>query len=235
MFNQYDCMSYTELINESEEYTSIVSYFMSRIKNRLITVMTPEDFKSIRNRELNHSSFAKMINIAIDEYNSYHQKGDVFIVCAALALGQIAKDHGWTINYLHPEGLCHVANCIANCRKQEINDNQTRSYSIGKPGYKNSFLQDIRSTTNMMNCPIEEELEALCIMYACDICLSFKEQSGGILTQDWIQHIVSQTCDVFVENYDFDTLKWNKCFNEACRLMDDPYSTKMIVEKYYGR
>ena len=235
MFNLYDCMSYIELINDSQEYSKVVSYFISKIKNRMILVMTEDDFRSMKNREMNHSAFAKMINIAIDEYDTYDKKEDVIVFCLAIALGNIAKDHGWTSNYLLPEPMCKVANTIAKGQKQDINDSPTRSYSQGKPEYKNSFLQDIRSTINMMNCPIHEELEALCIMYACDICLSFKEQSGGILPQDWIQHIISQTCDVFVDNYNFDESAWSRCFDEACLLMEDPDNAKLVVDRYYGR
>lgn len=235
MFDLYDCMSYTELIGDSNKYTEIVYDFMSKIKNLMITEMSSDDFKSIRNRELSHSAFAKMCNIAVDLCNSYPEKEDIIVFCAALALGKIAQEHGWTENYLHPEAMCIIANNIASGRKQGINDNPTRSYSVGKPEYKSSFLQDIKATIDMMNCPILEELEALCTMYACDICLSFKEQSGGILPQDWIQHIISQTCDVFVENYSFGNPSWDKCFKEACRLMKSPDSTKLLVETYYGR
>lgn len=235
MYSIYDCMSYIELINDSKEYANIVFHFNRKIKNGLLSSMSSNDFNSIRTRELNHSAFAKMINIAIDEYNEYEKKDDIIVFCTAMALGNIAKDHGWTTNYLHPEAMCKVANCIKAGKKQEINDNTQRSYSVGKPEYKNSFIQDIRATIDMMNCPISEELEALCIMYACDICLSFKEQSGGILTLDWIQHIVSQTCDVFVENYSFEISAWNKCYKEACRLMENPFETKCLVERFYGR
>lgn len=71
-------------------------------------------------------------------------------------------------------------------------------YSINKPNYVTSFKQDLahnfdkrfisRGKQFYMNDVIRE-----CEMYACDICLHFKKESGGILPTDWIEHLTDQT------------------------------------------
>ena len=72
------------------------------------------------------------------------------------------------------------------------------TYSINKPNYITSFKQDLAHNFNdrfisqgkqfYMNDVIRE-----CEMYACDICLHFKKESGGILPEDWIEHLADQT------------------------------------------
>lgn len=72
------------------------------------------------------------------------------------------------------------------------------SYSINKPNYISSFKQDLAHNFNdrfiskgqqfYMNDVMRE-----CEMYACDICLHFKKESGGFLPEDWIAHLADQT------------------------------------------
>lgn len=93
------------------------------------------------------------------------------------------------------------------------------SYSINKPNYIVSFKQDLAHNFNArfisqgkqvyMNDVIRE-----CEMYACDICLHFKKESGGFLPDDWISHLTSQT--------------W-KAINEFWPEVKDAYSVDTCI------
>lgn len=114
------------------------------------------------------------------------------------------------------------------------------SYSINKPNYVSSFKQDLASNFNVrfisqgkyfyMNDVIRE-----CEMYACDICLHFKKESGGILPKDWIEHLADQTWRAINEfwpqvkySYPLDT-----CIENVKCLLDT--NAEHQVNIYYNR
>lgn len=114
------------------------------------------------------------------------------------------------------------------------------TYSINKPNYISSFKQDLALNFNnrfirqgrqcYMNDVIRE-----CEMYACDICLHFKKESGGILPVDWIEHLTNQTWQAINEfwpevkfSYPLDT-----CIKNVKILLNT--NAEQQVKLYYNR
>lgn len=87
-------------------------------------------------------------------------------------------------------------------RQKKINsdyDNFMKSMNQ-KPIYKEHFKIDLgKNFSKMFNTPNKSvtvnDILNEAAMYSCDICLNFKEKSGGILSNDWIEHLTLQTCD----------------------------------------
>lgn len=125
-----------------------------------------------------------------------------------------------------------------------------RPFSIGKPKYKDYFIQDLQKIIVDRETIGEAVKEA--IMYSCDMCLEFDRKSFGLLTRSETQHIVSEVCDAIEElitKFDFS----NEIFIEGSvtefdmsnrvfvmdRVMVLMYSNKqelkIAVDKHYKR
>lgn len=78
------------------------------------------------------------------------------------------------------------------------------TFSIGKPSYMKSFSHDLailfrdhylsRGATITWGNVLEE-----CQVYALDICLHFKKESGGLLPDDWLKHMVAEVYDTMLK------------------------------------
>ncbi|MBO7258965.1 MAG: hypothetical protein J6U94_02735 [Paludibacteraceae bacterium] len=116
-----------------------------------------------------------------------------------------------------------------------------RSFSIGKPNYIESFATDLANNFNnhfllegkqiFLSNVIDE-----CQIYAMDICLHFKQESGGIFPDDWINHIVAETYDATIklfpaaeEQYSFDA-----CLR-AVKIQLNMGTAQSQVEQYYSK
>ncbi len=116
-----------------------------------------------------------------------------------------------------------------------------RSFSIGKPNYVESFTTDLANNFNnhfllegkqiFLRNVIDE-----CQIYAMDICLHFKQESGGILPEDWIEHLVAETYDATIKlfpaaeaQYSFDD-----CLG-AVKSQLDMGIARSQVNQYYSR
>ena len=70
------------------------------------------------------------------------------------------------------------------------------------PAYKELFKQDIvrniqKKTVDYRRNIYLPDLIDEAIFYAADMCLEFYVKSGHILPQNWIDHIVKETCAAF--------------------------------------
>ena len=116
-----------------------------------------------------------------------------------------------------------------------------RVYSIGKPGYVKSFKQDLAQ--NFHNHFLSEGRQIYlrdvikeCEVYAMDICLHFKQESGGVLPEDWKKHLIAETYDTILqlfpaaeEDYSLETCM----FNVTCELNNG--TARRTVDNYYDK
>lgn len=115
------------------------------------------------------------------------------------------------------------------------------TFSIGKPSYEKSFSHDLaihfhnhfldRGKQIFLHNVVDE-----CIVYATDICLHFKQESGGLLPEDWLQHLVAETYDVIIkffpaaeESFTFDICLGKVKFNLETGI------GRKFVDDYYGK
>lgn len=112
-----------------------------------------------------------------------------------------------------------------------------------KPRFRDFFKQDL--TRNLLilsdNATIQlfkHHIMTECIMYSCEMCLEFQRKSDGLLTKDWIEHIVSEVCaamksilprDFFDEDVPIVT-------DKVTELMQNPSaSLQREIDHYYNR
>lgn len=103
--------------------------------------------------------------------------------------------------------------------------------------FKNSFGPEIRN--NLMRRFGDQFSQNEVIfegkMYALDMCLEFQQQSGGLLTADWIGHISKEVylalceyiCDIQMPKEDFVT--------QILIDMQNPLQAQELVNSYYNR
>lgn len=119
-------------------------------------------------------------------------------------------------------------------------------YSVGKPKHKELFKQDLISniqnrSNNYTKSLFINDIVKEAIMYSCDICLEFDNNSGGLLTKDWTQHIVSEVCDAMEELVkEFDASNRKTVMTRVlglmnCDFVDNKPFAKRDVDKYYNR
>ena len=116
------------------------------------------------------------------------------------------------------------------------------AYSFNKPNLIMSFQTDLKR--NFYNRFVIDDVTIYmrdviseCEMYACDICLSFHEQSGGVLPDDWVKHIADQTwraiCTLWPEvpnTYSLET-----CVSNVYRHTRNLNLCQLLVNKHYKR
>lgn len=66
-----------------------------------------------------------------------------------------------------------------------------------KPRFRDLFVTDIRRNLLRVSNGGETQLYrhhllTECVWYSCDMCLEFQRKSDGLLTSDWIEHIVTE-------------------------------------------
>jgi hypothetical protein len=115
------------------------------------------------------------------------------------------------------------------------------SFSIGKPSYVESFTTDLAHNFNNHFLSVGKQIYLRnvideCQIYAMDICLHFKQESGGILPEDWIKHLVAETYDATIklfpaaeEQYSFDD-----CLR-AVKSQLDMGIARSQVNQYYAK
>lgn len=69
-----------------------------------------------------------------------------------------------------------------------------------KPNYRNVFKQVlnnrlIRMSENYSGQQLQQLIIQECIMFSCDMCLEFQRKSDGLLTIDYLEHIVTETIE----------------------------------------
>ena len=72
------------------------------------------------------------------------------------------------------------------------------------PSYKDFFKQDIvqnikKKTLDFRRNIFMPDLIDEAVYYAADMCLEFYSKSGHILPQNWVDHIINETCAAFKE------------------------------------
>lgn len=77
-----------------------------------------------------------------------------------------------------------------------------------------------------------------CVMYACDMCLEFQRKSDGLLTYDWIEHIVTEVSEairMFLPT-DFTEADNAIAIEKVKQLMQFPSDQlQEEVDRYYQR
>lgn len=116
------------------------------------------------------------------------------------------------------------------------------AYSFNKPNLIISFQTDLKQ--NFYNSFVKDDktitmrdIICECEMYACDICLSFHEQSGGILPDDWVQHIADQAwravCTIWTELPDSYPVR--TCVSNVFKHTRDLKLCQLLVNHHYKR
>lgn len=111
-----------------------------------------------------------------------------------------------------------------------------------KPQFRQFFETDIINNLRTRSNNFTTQLYLIdilneCVMYACDMCLEFQKKSNGLLTQDWIEHITNEVCEVFFKYCSRDFTESNRIdsITQVKRLMSNPNHASTEVDKYYNR
>ncbi len=112
-----------------------------------------------------------------------------------------------------------------------------------KPRFRDSFVSDIRQNLIRLSNGgtiqlYRHHLMTECIWYACDMCLEFQRKSNGLLTTDWIEHIVSEVSEAItlVLPRNFGESDKKVAIQKVKELMRFPASNlQKEVNKYYNR
>lgn len=106
-----------------------------------------------------------------------------------------------------------------------------------KPAFKKNFGPELKRNLEMRyehTFSVQDVIDEG-IYYALDMCLEFKRQSDGLLTEEWIHHIGSEVfyalneyvCDISAYKSDF--------ISRILLNMRDPIQAKKSVDIYYNR
>ena len=107
------------------------------------------------------------------------------------------------------------------------------------PGYKNYFKQDIiqkikKKTVDYTRNIFLPDLIDEAVYYSADMCLEFYNKSGNILPQNWIDHIVDETCAAFKDLFhEFDTASGIKVHSRVDVMLVDKYTSRQEIDAYY--
>lgn len=109
-----------------------------------------------------------------------------------------------------------------------------------KPQFDHLFEQDMRDRLMYLKqhrttCNVEKILYDECMMYASDMCIEFQQKSGGLLTRDWICHLVSETNKV-IDRYFPGALNesvLDEISTKIGRAIVDPVALQKQVDEYY--
>lgn len=112
-----------------------------------------------------------------------------------------------------------------------------------KPRFRDSFVSDIRrnllrisngGTTQLYR----HHLMTECVWYSCDMCLEFQRKSDGLLTSDWIEHIVTEVSAAItmILPRDFGDADNQVAIRKVKELMRFPAANlQEEIDKYYNR
>ena len=111
-----------------------------------------------------------------------------------------------------------------------------------KPRFREYFETDIvdifrRRTNDYTTTLYLPDLIQEAVMYSCDMCIEFQDKSDGLLTSDWIKHIVNEVCAVFFKLFpnDFGDKQTQQVNEEVVSLMRSPNLVRQKVNSYYNR
>ena len=112
-----------------------------------------------------------------------------------------------------------------------------------KPRFRDLFKQDL--TGNLMRLSqngtvqlYRHHLMTECVMYACDMCLEFQRKSEGLLTFDWIEHIVTEVSEALkmILPKDFTDADNAIAIEKVKQLMQFPGNQLQDqIDRYYHR
>lgn len=112
-----------------------------------------------------------------------------------------------------------------------------------KPRFRDAFVTDLRGnllrysnggTTRLSH----HHLMSECVWYSCDMCLEFQRQSDGLLTSDWIEHIVTEVSAAIamIHPREFGDADKHAAIQKVKELMKRPApNLQKEVDKYYNR
>lgn len=117
------------------------------------------------------------------------------------------------------------------------------TFSIGKPSYLKSFSHDLailfrdhylsRGAIINFGNVLEE-----CQVYAMDICLHFKKESGGLLPDDWLNHMVAEVYDTMLKLFPndniVDKITFDKFLSDV-KLYIELGVARNRIDNYYSR
>ena len=108
------------------------------------------------------------------------------------------------------------------------------------PAYKEFFKQDIvknikKKTVDYKRNIYLPDLIDEAIYYAADMCLEFYAKSGHVLPQNWIDHIVEETCVAFRELFkEFDNTTSEHVHDNVNLMMKNKAAARNAVDNYYA-
>ena len=115
------------------------------------------------------------------------------------------------------------------------------TFSIGKPSYLKSFSYDLailfrdhflsKGALIYWNNVLEE-----CQVYAMDICLHFKKESGGLLPEDWLKHMVAEVYDTMLKLFpeSADKITFDKFLSDIKSYIEFGIARSKI-DNYYSK
>ena len=108
------------------------------------------------------------------------------------------------------------------------------------PEYKDYFKQDIvrnikKKTVDYKRNIYMSDLVDEATYYAGDICLEFYYKSGCILPQNWINHIVGETCAAVKELFsEFSETASEQAHDRVNMMMLDKSKARNAIDNYYA-
>lgn len=112
-----------------------------------------------------------------------------------------------------------------------------------KPRFRDLFKQDL--TGNLMRLSqngtvqlYRHNLMTEWVMYSCDMCLEFQRKSEGLLTFDWIEHIVTEVSEALkmILQKDFTNADNVIAIAKVKQLMQFPGDQLQVeIDRYYHR
>lgn len=108
------------------------------------------------------------------------------------------------------------------------------------PSYKDFFKQDIvqnikKKTLDFRRNIFMPDLIDEAVYYAADMCLEFYSKSGHILPQNWVDHIINETCTAFKELFnEFDEFSCADVHEKVNMMMANKSSARRAIDDYYA-
>ena len=201
------------------------------------------------------------LNISVDgipanrnqwaKYNFYPQNGMVGVLLSVNGYSILKIKDGiyvpmsqrGIVEISEAEYLSGVKNNVCsgmNEKQANINREYDGFQRANLPAYKELFKTDIRrniarkTINHTINIYINDIIDEA-VYYATDMCLEFYVKSGNYLPQNWIDHIVNETCAAFIDIFpiEFTTDLLNIVRNRVDEMLVNKNNARKCVDSYY--
>lgn len=107
------------------------------------------------------------------------------------------------------------------------------------PDMRQAFKQDIIQNITKLTCDFKRniflpDLKESFVIYATDMCIEYKNQSGRTISPHTIRDIANQVGDVYLELFpgQFDVTDKKECISRTISLINTP-NAREIIDNYY--